>query len=780
MPSPRPAYDCDTSAYWCSEAEYHDRERRFGLFIDNGNAYKITDRHPPRPWLNYLCNEKFASCVSHIGLGFTWLYTSLLRVTKYEHEIDYLPREFQDGREVFLLDKASGKEWQAFRDAENVECTHRPGLTTIEATCDGVRVTLELFVPVEDSGECWRVWVRNETRQSRQLSIRLEQTWTFARFGIHTAEEGIPYLSTPGRGVQTWCEAGAVCARVDNPELPFPMAGLFYSPDGLEADVYDETEHRKDGRTFVFNRCVLSGSLALQADQEKQFQIFSGADSREDFISALREKYNQPAVFAAELEKVLADRQSMKNRLSCSLPDKNIEAFLNTWLKNQLFLTFRFVRSGFFGFRDTLQDTWGYTLLDPPLAKRFLLRTLSHVRQDGVCPRNYSIIDDQHDLRAFMDSGSWIAQTLVDYIKETGDVAILQEQIPWLDSAEKSTVLDHVWAALELLYSSRGRYGLCLTGDGDWNDALEGIGKSGNAVSAWLTIAVYHAQNLMAQLFDYTGDTDSARLMRDRSAQLAHCLHEHAWDGAWYVYGFTGSGHPIGSHRNAEGSLHLNAQTWAMFTGLAGQDRTGSMRDAIRLQLETPFGPALLAPPYVDEADEVGRIARLEPGTFENGSIYQHAVAFAIYADFTTGDGDAGVDLFARLLPTNPENFDARRTSEPYCTGNYYCGPDHPRCGQNFFTWFTGNAAWLLRAGFDRMLGLQPDFEGLNVRPCVPRSWDQFSARRTFRGQVYEFHYERCLGDAPYLLINGKRMPAMTIPAPEKTQPDPVHVTVRF
>ncbi|MCB2156058.1 hypothetical protein KQI84_14360 [bacterium] len=778
MDTPQIQYDCDTSSYRCTEKEYHDRSRSFGSFIENGKAYQITDRDTPRPWLNYLCNEKFAACVSNIGLGFTWLHSSLLRVTKYEHEIDYLPREFQDGREILLRDEESGQEWQAFRDAENVECIHRPGMTELQATHNGVRVHMQLFVPSEDCGECWCLSIENTGSATRRLRLRLEQTWTFARFGIHTAEEGIPYLSTPGEGVQAACEGSAVTARVDNPDLPLPLYGVFVSAEDLQAECIDQVEKRKDGRTFVFNLCRLGGQLELGGGEAATFHVFAGADSTEGFIEGIRSKYSDPSTFTSERERVLEERRLLEERIACTLPDKNIEAFLNVWLKNQLFLTFRFVRSGFFGFRDTLQDTWGYSLLDPAMAKRFLLRTLAHVCGDGVCPRNYSIVDDQHDLRAFMDSGSWIAMALVDYIKETGDVEVLDERIPWLDSDDKTPLIDHVWAAMELLYKNRGRYGLCLTGDGDWNDALEGIGKSGDAVSAWLTMAVFHAQNLMAELFDHIGATERAQVMKTRSAELRECL-EHAWDGQWYVYGFTGSGAPIGSHKNREGRIHLNAQTWAMFTGLANEERIDSMRAAIREQLETPYGPALLAPPYVDEADEVGRIARLEPGTFENGSIYQHAVAFAIYADFIAGDGDAGADLFSRLLPTNPENFDARRTSEPYCTGNYYCGPSHPRCGQNFFTWFTGNAAWLLRAGFDRMLGLQADFDGLHVRPCVPRDWDRFSARRTFRGQVYELRYERT-DDTPSLELDGRRLPNMTLPAPDRITAKVRQVLVKY
>jgi len=167
------------------------------------------------------------------------------------------------------------------------------------------------------------------------------------------------------------------------------------------------------------------------------------------------------------------------------------------------------------------------------------------------------------------------------------------------------------------------------------------------------------------------------------------------------------------------------------------------MYAAIRRYLDTPVGPALLAPPYVEDAAEVGRIARLEPGTFENGSVYQHAVTFKIFADIASGRPEEALQTFLNLLPTNPENFDCRRTSEPYVTGNYYCGPAHKRFGQNFFTWFTGNPAWLLRAGFDEILGVKADYEGLRIAPRVPAAWNRFTVRRKFRGTDYSIRFQR-------------------------------------
>jgi cellobiose phosphorylase len=123
----------------------------------------------------------------------------------------------------------------------------------------------------------------------------------------------------------------------------------------------------------------------------------------------------------------------------------------------------------------------------------------------------------------------------------------------------------------------------------------------------------------------------------------------------------------------------------------------------------------------------------------------------------------------------------SRRTSEPYCTGNYYCGPGHAREGQNFFTWFTGNPAWLLRIGFDRLLGVRADFDGLRIDPCIPAEWDGVTVARRYRGATYRVRVENpqhvCQG-VTAVALNGTPVDTMTIPVqPDATEHD-VHVVM--
>lgn len=733
-------YDCDTQSYWCSEQEYLSPPRSFGHFLEDGSGYRITHPAPPRPWLNYFANARFGAVLSDHAMGFCWYKTPLMRITRYEHPIDYLPRQFTNGRDVTVTDMESGTRACLFRDGLNPVCTHYPGYSEITATMLDLHFRFRFFVPVTLPCEVWLVHISNPERAPRSLAIEFTQTWSFAKFGSHTAEAGIPYVSTPGEHMTVDATDHTVVCEAAAPELPWRLHGFFASP-GATARSSPLMETRPDGRKFTFHHCALTHAISLEPGAETELAVFSGAT--EDPSEALHFKRATRADAYQEWRDVLAHWNDLVSKVNCTIPEKNLEAFLNHWFKNQLHLTFHFVRSGHWGYRDALQDAWAYAMLSPTEARDRLRFMLGGMFADGTAPRQLSKFEDgKHDFRRFMDSTTWAPRAVLGLLQETGDPQFLFESIPFLDG-HASTVLDHLRRGVDSLWEKRGSHGGCLTGDGDWNDALEGISRDGDAESYWLTMALYDATVIMQEIYSWIGDHTAATLMAERAAQLTLIVNEVAWDGEWYCYGVTGSGKPIGSHRNREGRIHLNAQSWAIFTGLSDPHRTELAIAAVEKHLETPVGPALLAPPYALEADEIGRIARLEPGTFENGSVYQHAVSFYILALLRAGHHEQALDLFLRVLPTNPLNPDTRRTSEPYCTGNYYCGPGHSRFGQNFFTWFTGNAAWLLRIGFDELLGVKGGLQGLLIDPRAPLSWSNWYVTRVYRGCRYDLRFTR-------------------------------------
>ena len=68
-----------------------------------------------------------------------------------------------------------------------------------------------------------------------------------------------------------------------------------------------------------------------------------------------------------------------------------------------------------------------------------------------------------------------------------------------------------------------------------------------------------------------------------------------------------------------------------------------------------------------------------------------------------------------------------------------------PHAGRGGWTWYTGAAGWMYRAGIEGILGLRREGDQLSVRPRLPSAWPGFSATVTFGGASSTIRVERVL-----------------------------------
>ncbi len=711
----------DCSHNDCDIDDYYLRDKTFGYFSEEGRAYVITDRNTPRYWVQYLCNDKIRSAVSNTGRGYIF-YDGADYVTKqHEYNGNYMPRNVNGQRS--LLFTVGDKTYDFFYDAEEFLCTVRPGYVTYTGTLPGLLVRVVIFVAKQAPVECWCVDVQNVTDADVALSISAVQHLNYVQ-----GEHSVVAILHDQKQVSSMNGAiGAIftASRVDN----------------LSAEAYTELLDVECG----FTKETLTASFVIGARKSIDWNVLSIAyRDQKDIPSALalasREESDR------ELSRIQKGWDEIISANYCELPDQNLQNFLNVWLKNQIHLTFRYDRGGdVVGYRDGLQDTWGNLLVEPKRSRERLLLCLSYMMADGRCPRQFDKYGSKHDMRDFADSPIWAPIALNGYIKETGDRDILNTVIPYLDSDEKTSVEEHIDRALNYLYHSRGKNGLILMRGGDWADGLAGINRYGaDATSVWMTIAAFYAQNMMQEIYEYIGDRAKAERMAARSAEYKELVNRVGWDGSWLSYAFFEDGEPIGSHKNLEGKIWLNPQTWGIFTGIIDDERKiRKMASAVSRYLDTPYGAMVNYPPYVFYGERCGRIQRQRPGMFLNSSVYNHAASFKVFSDVARGAYDDAWDTLSRCLPNHPDNSDTRRTSEPFAVGNVYYGPDHPRQGMNLFTWFTASPSWLIHGGFSQILGVTPTFKGLTLEPHVSEDWDSYSVTKLYRGTLYHIHFVR-------------------------------------
>jgi cellobiose phosphorylase len=674
-----------------------------------------------------MVNDRFMSVTANDGSSYKALKAGCLRVTKYHSSTDYLLRTLNGKRTIKLIEQESQQEYDLLQDCEEFKFTVKPGISLYEGKIANVLFSIELFVPNSEPCECCTIRLKGKG------NYRLEVAEDFALLNERVTRKR--QIKDYVADIRTEEQEGRILAISEHASLEQKLYAIFAMENAI-GEVSEYKEQDDNGKTYGYTRLCLKREVCI-SECEQAIHVICGASYEKKELENLWEKYTDTSNIEDERDRVLDKWKHMIARNYCELPDKNLQYFLNVWLKNQIYLTMRYNRFDIIGYRDVMQDTWGHLLVEPKAIRSIILQALSKMYPDGRCPRQYSQFSEELDARDFMDSPLWIPITVCDYVKETGDFSILQEDVGYYQSDKKDTVFEHMLLSLDYLYHSRGKNGLILMREGDWLDGLTGINKYGEATTVWGTIAAFHVQNILAELCREIKDYDTESMMLTRSAEYKKIVNEVAWDGNWYAYAFIDD-EPIGASSCHEGKIYLNPQSWAIMSQIYDdENKVERMYRAISTYLATPYGPQLNAPAYKEYGEKCGRLQKQRPGTFANGGIYLHATTFMLMAHCIYQRYDDALDLMQRILPNHPDNWDTKRTSEPYSVGNVYYGSEHPCHGMNLYSWFSATPSWLIHCGFDGILGVKADYHGLRVSAHKISDWKEYSIKRRFRETDY-------------------------------------------
>ncbi len=744
--------------------------KKYGYFSNDGKEFIITTYDLPRPWVNILSNGRYGVILSHTGGGFSWyIDCNLNRVTKWSQNVF----EDLDGRYIYLKDLENGKYWSptykpTIRKLDEYVCRHGLGYTVIQSLYEDIESTITFFVPREDPLEVWIVKIKNRTDRTRKLELYTYLEWWLGTIydidrQFHSlfydlwVKDNIMFVTKTfwtgfdGSWNRSWDYVAFLSSSIAPESFEGSKEKFIGAGRSLKNPVCVKTGtcHKTSGRGFE-PAGVFKYLIPLKPHEEKTFTIFIGVSEDEKEVYRYAKKYSDLREALKELEHVKEWWDKLLSKVTVETPDKFINFLVNYWYKYQtissriLSRVSYYQQAAAYGFRDQLQDVLTLLLVDYNWAKKQILKHARHQFSDGSVLHGWHEINDKGMKSKHADTPLWLAFITINYIKETGDYSILDENVPFYDGGV-ATLFTHIKLAIDRSLRNLSKRGLPLFLGGDWNDGFNAIGFVGNggAESSWMAEFLYLVLREFSQLCRLIGKDKEASFYEEKARDLKRKFNEICWDGEWYVRGFRDNGEPIGSSRNSEGKIFLNAQSWAVISGIAPLKKALKAIRAAEKLLDTEYGPALFLPAYKTPDKTLGYITRYAPGAKENGGIFMHAVTWMIIAECLLKRNRKAYNIYKKTCPAYRGLKVNKTKTEPYVTSEWISGPDSVSFGEGWNSWLTGSAAWSLRAVVDYILGIRPTYNGLLIDPCIPSSWSGFKIRRYFRGSVYEIDVKK-------------------------------------
>lgn len=765
------------------------RERIFcnglGGFSPNGREYVITlepGQTTPAPWVNVIASPYIGTVVSESGGAYTWVENAHeFRLSTWHND----PLSDSSGEALYIRDEECGAFWSPTPlpapitnpRRSGYTCRHGFGYSVFEHDQAGITSELTTYVAMDAPVKFVVIKLRNHSGRQRRLSLTgywelVLGEWRHANM-LHIVTEQDPH-------------SGALFARnAYSREYASKTVFAQVSHDGPEENTQSLTGNRTEfiGRNgclanpAALLRSQLSGQTGAALDPcaalQTHIELADGAEREVVFIFGAADDDAEAQELIQRFSTASGARHALQSvreywcqtlgAVQVETPDPALDVLVNGWLLYQTLSSRILGRSGYYqsggayGFRDQLQDTLALLHAQPWQTREQILRCAGRQFPQGDVQHWWHPPSGQGVRTHFSDDYLWLPYVTSRYVLATGDTAILDESIHFLQgrelpaeeeayydqpqqSSEVASLYQHCVRAIQ--HGLRfGRHNLPLMGGGDWNDGMNLVGHKGQGESVWLAWFLYENLQLFADLAASREDMTFAELCHAQAAQLKVNIEANAWDGAWYRRAYFDDGTPLGSAENDECQIDSISQSWAVLSGAADPDRARQAMTAVdqRLVRRDAQLIQLFAPPFDTSVLEPGYIKGYVPGVRENGGQYTHAAIWAAMAFAKLDDRERAWELLAMLNPihhgSTPDSMQHYKV-EPYVmSADIYAAAPHT--GRGGWTWYTGAAGWMYQLALETLLGLTLAGDCLLIEPCIPADWKGYQVRYRYHNTLY-------------------------------------------
>ena len=788
----------------------------YGYFDDKNREYVIEQPDTPMPWVNYLGSPEYGAIISNNAGGYSFAQSGANgRILRYVfNHFD------QPGRYLYLRDNASGDYWSASWQPVGKEltdyrskCRHGLSYTRIQSDYRGIRSEALYYVPMGKRYEVWSLSVLNRSKETKTLTLT-----GYAEFTNHSNYEqdqvNLQYSLFIGR---TLFEQNRIVQQIHGNLDALPedkqvdeknVTERFFGLAGADVSSYCGDKEQFLGKyrgygnpqgvasgdlgnvlSYNENSCgALSCSVTLAPGEEKTVAFVLGAGTSCEAAHILS-SYGEPKKQTdKELSCLAADWEKKLSRFQVNTPSTEFNTMLNTWNAYNCFMTFIWSRAASFiycglrngyGYRDTVQDIQGIIHLAPEMAKEKIRFMLSAQVSNGGglplvkfthCPGHEDTPDDPSYRQETghpayrADDALWLFPTVYKYIAETGDIAFLDEPIPFADK-EEGSVYEHLKRAIRFSLERLGPHGLPAGLHADWNDCLR-LGAKGE--SSFVAMQFYYALSIQKEFAGCRGNMDDKAYFEEKQKEAGQLIQKLCWDGDRFIRGYAENGERIGAAADPEANLWLNPQSWAVISGLASPRQADAALSQVYERLNTEYGVLLMDPPYHSHSFDGALAVIYNQGTKENAGIFSQSQGWVILAESLMGHGERAFAYFMENAPSAQNDRAEIRRLEPYCYGQFTEGRASKHPGRSHVHWLTGTASTMMVGCVEGILGIRPDLTGITLEPSIPKSWERLEIQKDFRGKRLHItiqNPDKRESGVKTLILNGRELEGSHIPA---------------
>lgn len=787
--------------------------RVLGEFVPNTAGFKIKSLNLPSSWEYIYQNRDILMKVDQFGPVYAQadppadvMLFKRESGQKFSNWLVWIQKDAEEPFNNYFRPQINGKNSKA--EPESPSVTFLPEKAVYEFDYNGLTVKTELAIPLHGKEIVMKLSVKNIGESAADLKLKPFMIPYCNEAQLAPWDKNEWYLRTGFGNEQNkgifWTQllnpAGDKSKRrtmvmltdlenLDNIELSlekFIGDGSAYCPEyavagNLERHAKRENgygEYCDDAQIYAYPPVYAAEySWHLEAGEERTLtQTLSMPSNRAD--GSMADKESALKALAWFDDTVYADRIAEVKRYYdelCSMnivktPDELFNYYMNYWVPVQMSWVASLDRgwpSGMRGTRDSANDYTALVYTDLKSCREVLLTLLSCQRTDGWFPRQYSAAGrkGKHDLRPYADGGAWVLELFYKYIAYSGNTAVIDEKLPWLDSDEESTVWEHMLKALEYYISPEniGEHGLCKIRGGDWLDPVNLAGLEGRGESVMLTCQVILGLGYMAELCEKLNrDTQKTEEYKKLIPKFKDNLCKYALNKKGYFNSvFNDDGKWLFSDCDPDGKErpYGPANWYPIACHAVPKDKLDGVFAVMDL-LKCEYGyrlyyPAIGEPPI----DKVGRCASGDTPAYmaENGNVYnQGSHGYLARALARAGRGDELFDVMKWMLPCYQEKHPTYAAlTAPYAIVN--CWQELPSFKHRaMLSFLTGSVAMCVRGAYEWMGGVEPFIGGVDIDPTMPDSWNEMSLSLLYQGKRLNITVKRT-GDER-LTVNGEEV----------------------